>query len=223
MLPARIHARMHRSAPILSHRYGPLEKDNHIDAACEVFSRPEAHAAAMRAHLPHIAFLEACYVSAADRRGVNPELFMEERDHDGSRDSRRPEDDFSARSPLPMAGDRRERQAGVLLTDDDELFYRGLALGHYNKRCLKEIPEDHLLHRYGVTGLGLKLRKLTRQFNFAIRPANALVRLSEHAGFRWSILTDLSGLPVTDDTRRVVEAFWSIMADAAEGSSGLAN
>ncbi|HBL31205.1 MAG TPA: cell wall biogenesis protein [Acidobacteria bacterium] len=49
-------------------------------------------------------------------------------------------------------------EGGVLLTGDDELFHRALALGHYTKRCLQEIPEGHLLHSYGVTGLGLKLR-----------------------------------------------------------------
>lgn len=49
-------------------------------------------------------------------------------------------------------------EGGVLLTHDDELFYRALALGHYTKRCLQEIPAGHLLHDYGVTGLGLKLR-----------------------------------------------------------------
>lgn len=49
-------------------------------------------------------------------------------------------------------------EGGVLLTGDDELFYRALALGHYTRRCLQEIPEDHLLHEYAVTGLGLKLR-----------------------------------------------------------------
>lgn len=49
-------------------------------------------------------------------------------------------------------------EGGVLLTGDDELFYRALALGHYTKRCRQEIPEGHLLHDYAVTGLGLKLR-----------------------------------------------------------------
>jgi dTDP-4-amino-4,6-dideoxygalactose transaminase len=49
-------------------------------------------------------------------------------------------------------------EGGVLLTRDDEIFYRALALGHYTKRCLQEIPEGHLLHDYGITGLGLKLR-----------------------------------------------------------------
>lgn len=49
-------------------------------------------------------------------------------------------------------------EGGVLFTRDDELFYRALALGHYTRRCRTEIPEGHLLHDYGVTGLGLKLR-----------------------------------------------------------------
>jgi perosamine synthetase len=49
-------------------------------------------------------------------------------------------------------------EGGVLLTRDDELFYRALALGHYTKRCLEEIPAEHPLHDYGVTGFGLKLR-----------------------------------------------------------------
>jgi dTDP-4-amino-4,6-dideoxygalactose transaminase len=49
-------------------------------------------------------------------------------------------------------------EGGVLLTRDDDLFYRALALGHYGRRCLQEIPAEHPLHRYGITGLGLKLR-----------------------------------------------------------------
>lgn len=49
-------------------------------------------------------------------------------------------------------------EGGVLLTRDDELFYRALSLGHYTRRCMQEIPEEHPLHDYAVTGLGLKLR-----------------------------------------------------------------
>ncbi|WP_414731861.1 DegT/DnrJ/EryC1/StrS family aminotransferase [Agrobacterium pusense] len=37
-------------------------------------------------------------------------------------------------------------------------FYRALAHGYYNKRCKAEIPQDHLLHDFSITGLGLKLR-----------------------------------------------------------------
>jgi len=49
-------------------------------------------------------------------------------------------------------------EGGVLLTDNDEIFYRALLLGHYNKRCKSEIPKSHPLHQFSVTGMGLKLR-----------------------------------------------------------------
>ncbi|MGE3479593.1 MAG: DegT/DnrJ/EryC1/StrS family aminotransferase [Dongiaceae bacterium] len=49
-------------------------------------------------------------------------------------------------------------EGGILLTDDPEIFYRSLLLGHYNKRCKQEIPRDHPLSRFSTTGFGLKLR-----------------------------------------------------------------
>lgn len=49
-------------------------------------------------------------------------------------------------------------EGGVLLTDEDEVFYRALMLGHYNKRCKTEIPSSHPLARFATTGMGLKLR-----------------------------------------------------------------
>lgn len=49
-------------------------------------------------------------------------------------------------------------EGGILLTDDDDLYYRALAFGHYNKRCRAEIPKGHPLRRFATTGMGLKLR-----------------------------------------------------------------
>ncbi len=49
-------------------------------------------------------------------------------------------------------------EGGFLLTDEDEVFYRALMLGHYNKRCKQEIPADHPLSIHSVTGMGLKFR-----------------------------------------------------------------
>jgi dTDP-4-amino-4,6-dideoxygalactose transaminase len=49
-------------------------------------------------------------------------------------------------------------EGGVLATDSDDAYYRALALGHYNKRCLDEIPHDHDLRDFAVTGLGQKFR-----------------------------------------------------------------
>lgn len=49
-------------------------------------------------------------------------------------------------------------EGGVLVCDNDEYYYRALSLGHYNVRCKQEIPPDHELATYAMTGFGLKLR-----------------------------------------------------------------
>jgi perosamine synthetase len=49
-------------------------------------------------------------------------------------------------------------EGGILCTDDKDIYYKALLYGHYNRRCVKEIPETYDLHRYCKTGFGLKLR-----------------------------------------------------------------
>lgn len=49
-------------------------------------------------------------------------------------------------------------EGGMLITNSDEVYYRAMLFGHYNKRCFQEIPKDHPLHQYAMTGMGLKLR-----------------------------------------------------------------
>lgn len=49
-------------------------------------------------------------------------------------------------------------EGGVLLTNDDEIYYRALLLGHYNKRCKSEIPSNHRYREFAVTGMGFKYR-----------------------------------------------------------------
>ncbi|MGQ5264890.1 DegT/DnrJ/EryC1/StrS family aminotransferase [Micromonospora sp. ZYX-F-536] len=49
-------------------------------------------------------------------------------------------------------------EGGVLCTDDQEIYVRANLLGHFNRRSINEIPQDHPLHRYADTGLGLKYR-----------------------------------------------------------------
>ncbi|MFD7511415.1 DegT/DnrJ/EryC1/StrS family aminotransferase [Streptomyces sp. NPDC059853] len=49
-------------------------------------------------------------------------------------------------------------EGGVLLTNDAEVYRRGIAVGHYNVRCKQEIPTGHRLHEFAVTGMGLKFR-----------------------------------------------------------------
>ncbi|MDT5031566.1 MAG: perosamine synthetase, partial [Actinoplanes sp.] len=61
---------------------------------------------------------------------------------------------FSMNGPKPLSAG----EGGFLLTDDDEVYYRTLLHGQYNKRCRNELPPDHDLYRYAVTGMGLKFR-----------------------------------------------------------------
>ncbi|WP_277039584.1 DegT/DnrJ/EryC1/StrS family aminotransferase [Actinacidiphila oryziradicis] len=61
---------------------------------------------------------------------------------------------FSLNGPKPLSAG----EGGLVATDDTELYYRVLLHGQYNKRCRNEIPADHRLAPYAVTGMGLKLR-----------------------------------------------------------------
>ncbi|MDR1334246.1 MAG: DegT/DnrJ/EryC1/StrS family aminotransferase [Holosporaceae bacterium] len=49
-------------------------------------------------------------------------------------------------------------EGGIMLTDNEEIYYRATLQGHYNKRCRQEIPSSHPLHRFALTGFGLKFR-----------------------------------------------------------------
>ena len=61
---------------------------------------------------------------------------------------------WSLQGPKNVSGG----EGGILLTDNEEFYYRALLLGHYNKRCKQEIHKDHPLYKYAVTGMGLKYR-----------------------------------------------------------------
>ena len=49
-------------------------------------------------------------------------------------------------------------EGGILVTDNEEILYRALSQGHYNKRCKQQIPKDHPLHKFALTGFGQKFR-----------------------------------------------------------------
>jgi dTDP-4-amino-4,6-dideoxygalactose transaminase len=61
---------------------------------------------------------------------------------------------FGMNGPKPLSAG----EGGFILTDDSGLYRRALLHGQYNKRCRNEIPEIDPLHRYAVTGMGLKHR-----------------------------------------------------------------
>lgn len=49
-------------------------------------------------------------------------------------------------------------EGGILTTNNRDFYERGLLLGHYNKRCFKEILPDSKYYPFSVTGMGLKYR-----------------------------------------------------------------
>ncbi|KAH7929945.1 PLP-dependent transferase [Leucogyrophana mollusca] len=49
-------------------------------------------------------------------------------------------------------------QAGVLATNSDDIYARAVTHGHFNKRAKQEVPENHPMRKFWLTGLGLNLR-----------------------------------------------------------------
>lgn len=49
-------------------------------------------------------------------------------------------------------------EGGILITNDRQVYERAILLGHYNKRCKKEINEESAIYKYAITGKGMKLR-----------------------------------------------------------------
>ncbi|KAJ8070695.1 hypothetical protein OCU04_001066 [Sclerotinia nivalis] len=49
-------------------------------------------------------------------------------------------------------------EGGITLTKHAEFYYRQLLWGHYNKRCKAEIPDNHPLRSFALTGAGAKNR-----------------------------------------------------------------
>ncbi|KAL8952827.1 MAG: hypothetical protein Q9222_001262 [Ikaeria aurantiellina] len=87
-------------------------------------------------------------------------------------------------------------EGGITLTKHAEFHYRQLIFGHYNKRCKLEIPPDHHLSQFALTGAGIK----NRAHPLAI--AIALTQLRQLSDFHtWKtryasqIITKLSGIP----------------------------
>lgn len=89
---------------------------------------------------------------------------------------------FSMNGPKPLSAG----EGGFILTDDEETFYHVLLHGQYNKRCRNEIPREHPLYRYAVTGMGLKHRIHPLAARIAL---DQLARLDEYLEGRQRIAT----------------------------------
>lgn len=99
---------------------------------------------------------------------------------------------FSMNGPKPLSAG----EGGFILTDDDETYYGALLHGQYNKRCRNEIPAEHPMRSFAVTGMGLKHRIHPLAASIAL---GQLDRLDEYLEGRAQIaaylLEHLDGIP----------------------------
>ncbi|MEV6717258.1 DegT/DnrJ/EryC1/StrS family aminotransferase [Lentzea sp. NPDC051208] len=99
---------------------------------------------------------------------------------------------FSMNGPKPLSAG----EGGFMLTNDDEVYYRTLMFAHYNKRCRSEIPSSSTLHRFAITGTGLKFRIHPLAAAFAL---DQLAHLDEYLAGRAEIAnlicTELAEVP----------------------------
>jgi perosamine synthetase len=106
-------------------------------------------------------------------------------------------------------------EGGVLLTNEEEFYYRALLVGHYNKRCKEEIPESYSLSDYKVTGMGMKYRIhplaaaiIDEQMD---RMEEVLQGRREIAKYIANKLSSLNGIEVLEDNENVLSSWYSLI------------
>lgn len=87
-------------------------------------------------------------------------------------------------------------EGGFLLTNNDQLYYKSILFGHYNKRSRQEIPKNNTLSDYSLTGMGLKLRIHPLAAAIANEQLDNLDSvLDNRRNYANQMITELSGLP----------------------------
>ncbi|KAL8741212.1 MAG: hypothetical protein Q9190_006159 [Brigantiaea leucoxantha] len=120
-------------------------------------------------------------------------------------------------------------EGGITLTKHADFHYRQLLFGHYNKRCKLQIPPDHHLYHFSLTGAGLKNRAHPLAIAIAL---SQLRQLSVFHKFKTEyssqILSKLSRIPFLDSpvsaNESGTEPAWyalTIRFKAAKGPRGL--
>lgn len=105
---------------------------------------------------------------------------------------------FSMNGPKPLSAG----EGGFIVTNDEEVYYRVLLHGQYNRRCRNELPRGHPLYRYAVTGMGLKFRIHPLAASIALHQLGALDDYLEGrrtiAAYLCEHLCDLPGIIVPE-------------------------
>lgn len=91
-------------------------------------------------------------------------------------------------------------EGGILITNNKQVYERAILLGHYNKRCKKEIDKESTIYKYAVTGKGMKLRAHPLAIRIAYEQFKHLNEINEQKQIFANIiikeLEDIKGLEV---------------------------
>lgn len=120
-------------------------------------------------------------------------------------------------------------EGGITLTRHADFHYRMLIFGHYNKRCKLEIPPDHHLRQFALTGAGLKNRAHPLAIAVALNQLRQLPQFHTwKTKFATQMIDQLTTIPFLDipalDLVSGTEPAWyafTVRFKAARAPSGL--
>ncbi|PHH65678.1 hypothetical protein CDD81_1764 [Ophiocordyceps australis] len=120
-------------------------------------------------------------------------------------------------------------QAGVMATNSTDYYSRAVLHGHFNKRAKEDVPADHSLRKFWLTGLGLNLRAHPLAIALANQQANLLPthdhNRQTYASYMATRLAAIPFLkmPVVHDTQHDKHAWYAFVMqfDATKAPPGL--
>lgn len=106
-------------------------------------------------------------------------------------------------------------EGGILITNDKQVYERAVLLGHYNKRCKKEIDKASAIYKYAITGKGMKLRAHPLAIRIAYEQFKHLDKINEQkqefANIVIEQLKDIKGLEVMKPAECAINSWYALI------------
>lgn len=106
-------------------------------------------------------------------------------------------------------------EGGIVITNDKNVYDRAILLGHYNKRCKKEIDKDSPIYKYAVTGKGMKLRAHPLAIRIAYEQFKHLDEINQqkqaYAKIIIEQLKDIKGLEVLEPVKDATNSWYALI------------
>lgn len=103
-------------------------------------------------------------------------------------------------------------EGGILITSNNEFYYNALMLGHYNKRCVEEIPDEYKFKEFQTTGFGLKLRShpiaVRIAYEMFLNIEEMLEKREKIGRFLLNELKDIKGIDLIEVPKDMLHAWY---------------